>query len=102
MTIDIGAELAVVKPAMVDVENYTGRGMVSEVYEGKQEKVQIARVWLHLGEYSMKREVVVSEETKDDVLLGLDIGIINYLMELEKEQKEQRENEVSAMTVKRR
>ena len=72
MTIDTGAQVTVVKPAMVDVENYTGRCMVIEDYKGKQEKVKIAKVWLHLGEYSMKHEVLVSGETKDYVLLGLD------------------------------
>ena len=40
MTIDTGAQLTVVKPAMVNVEDYTGRCMVIEDYKGKQEKVK--------------------------------------------------------------
>ena len=42
----------------------------------------LANVWIHAGEYSFKQQVAVCEDPILDVLLGLDIGILDYLWDI--------------------
>ena len=97
MTIDTGAQLTVVKAGLVEEVEYTGETIRLLDFRGKASEVPLANVWVHTGEYSFKQEVAVCEDPIQDVLLGLDIGILDYLWELAKKQV-QGGVEVNALT----
>ena len=59
--------------------------------DGGAVTVPLAKVWLHIGEYVIKHVVAVCKDPPQQALLGLDIGILDYLMQLEREQREQKE-----------
>ena len=46
-------------------------------------------MWLHFGEYCLKHTVAVSEEMSEAVLLGMDLDLLDYLLQLEKQQRSQ-------------
>ena len=56
---------------------------------GNSFTTRAAKVWLHLGEYVVKHEVAVSEQLGEAVLLGMDLGLLNYLLQLEQQQRKQ-------------
>ena len=43
-----------------------------------------ARVWIIFGNYQIYHVVAVAEEAPEEVLLGLDIGFLDYLLQLAK------------------
>ena len=66
---------------------YVGEHVLIKEYRKAPEKVPLAKVWLEVGEYSMQREVAVINDATEPVLLGMDLGILQYLLGLEKEQR---------------
>lgn len=91
MTIDTGAQKTVVKADMVKPEEYTGNSIRLVGFDGGAVTVPLAKVWLHIGDYVIKHVVAVCKNPPEQALLGLDIGILDYLMQLEREQREQSE-----------
>ena len=91
MTIDTGAQKTVLHADMVKPEEYTGDSIRLLEFYGGAVTVPLAKVWFHIGDYVFKHEVAVCRNSPEQALLGLDIGILDYLMQLEKEQREQRE-----------
>ena len=89
MTIDTGAQKTVVNADLVKSEEYTGGSIRLLGFNGGAVIVPLAEVWLHIGDYVFKH-VAVCNNSPEQILLGLDIGILDYLMQLEKE-REQRE-----------
>lgn len=61
--------------------------------------VPLAKVWLHIGNYPIQHVVAVCKEPPEPALLGVDIGIPEYIMQLEMEQREQREAIDSKLSV---
>ncbi len=55
-------------------------------YRKVPEKVPLANVWLEVGENSMQRKVAVMDDATEPVLLGMDLGLLLYLLELEMEE----------------
>ena len=91
MTIDTGAQKTVVKADLVKPEEYIGDSIRLLGFDGGAVTVPLAKVWLHIGEYVIKHVVAVCKDPPQQALLGLDIGILDYLMKLEREQREQKE-----------
>ena len=91
MTIDTGAQKTVVKADLVQPEEYTGESMKLLGFDGGAVTVPLAKVWLHIGEYAIQHDVAVCKDPPEQALLGLDIGILDYLMQLEKEQRAEKE-----------
>lgn len=51
----------------------------------------LAKVWIHVGDYSLHHDVAVVEEVTEPVLLGLNIGIHSYLLSLDERQREDKQ-----------
>ena len=90
MTIDTGAQKTVVKADLVKPEEYTGKSIRLLGFDGGAVTVPLAKVWLHIGEYAIQHVVAVCDEPSEEALLGLDIGMLDYLMQLEKESERER------------
>ena len=86
MTIDSGAQLTLVRE---DRKEYTGETLNLMSVCGNTFTVPAARVWLHFGEYSIEHVVAVSKDLREAVLLGMDLDLLDYLLQLEKEQNRQ-------------
>ena len=86
VTIDSGAQLTLVREDLVDRKEYTGETLNLMSVCGKTFTVPAARVWLHFGEYSIEHVVAVSKDLREAVLLGMDLDLLDYLLQLEKEQ----------------
>lgn len=71
-------------------------------FDGRAVNVPAAEVWLHIGDYSFKHVVAVSKNSLEQALLGLDIGIIDYLLSLEREQREAEVNVTTRAQAKAR
>ena len=87
MKIDCGAQITMVDSSLVNPLQYVGEHVLIKGYRKAPEKVPLAKVWLEVGEYSMQREVAVMNDATEPVLLGMDLGILQYLLGLEKEQR---------------
>ena len=74
---------------LVDEKQYTGETMSLMSVWGKTLSVPEAQVWLHFGEYSINHRVAVSKDIREAVLLGMDLDLLDYLLQLEKEQSRQ-------------
>ena len=82
-----GAQITMDDSSLVNPLQYVGEHVLIKGYRKVPEKVPLAKVWLEVGEYSMQREVAVMNDAKEPVLLGMDLGILQYLLVLEKEQR---------------
>ena len=89
MTIDSGALITMVRADLVREEDFTGEVVALKSVCGKVFTTQTARVWLHFGEYALQHEVAVSGQLSEAVLLGMDLGLLDYLLQLEKQQRKQ-------------
>ena len=68
-------------------------------FDGGAVTVPLVQVWLHIGEYAIQHVVAVCDEPSEECLLGLDIGMLDYLMQLEKEQREERESNKCSVNI---
>ena len=57
-------------------------------FSGESKHVPLVKVWLTFGEDCMKCRVAAVENCLEQVLLGMDLGMLEYLLKLEKEQKD--------------
>ena len=89
MTIDSGALITMVRADLVREEDFTGELVTLKSVCGNSFTTRAAKVWLHLGDYVVKHEVAVSEQLGEAVLLGMDLGLLNYLLQLEQQQRKQ-------------
>ena len=89
MKIDTGATVTVVNSNVVQPEQYTDKMVKLTGFRGESKHVPLVKVWLTFGEYSMKCTVAAVENCSEQVLLGMDLGLIEYLLKLEKEQKDE-------------
>ena len=87
MKIYCGAQITMVDSSLVNPLQYVGEHVLIKGYRKAPEKVPLAKVWLEVGEYSMQREAAVMNDATEPVLLGMDLGILQYLLRLEKEQR---------------
>ena len=89
MTIDSGALLTMVRADLVKQVEYSGEMLKLKSVCGKTFTARAACVWLHFREYCLKHTVAVSEEMSEAVLLGMDLDLLNYLLQLEEQQRSQ-------------
>ena len=97
LTIDSGALVTMVRADLVQEEDYTGERVTLRSVCGRSFSARTAKVWLHFGDYALKHDVAVSEHLSEAVLLGMDLGLLDYLLQLEKQQRRQ-ELAVNAIT----
>lgn len=72
------------KAELVKPEEYTGNSIRLLGFDGGAVTVPLAKVWLHIGEYVTKHVMAVCEDPPESAILGLDIGILDYLMQPER------------------
>ena len=89
MKIDTGASMTVVNSSLVQPEQYTNKNVKLTGFSGESRHVPLVKVWLTFGEYCMKCTVAAVENCSEQVLLGMDLGLLEYLLKLEKEQKDE-------------
>ena len=86
MVIDSGATQTTVHPNLVPKALYTEDSIIVQLADGSPKECPLAKVWLHLGERSIQHEVAVLKTGSDDAILGLDLHLHKYLLQLEEEQ----------------
>jgi len=86
MVIDSGATQTTVHPNLVPKAQYTGDSILVHLADGSPKECPLAKVWLHLGDRSVQHEVAVLKTGSDDAILGLDLHLHKYLLQLEEEQ----------------
>ena len=89
MKIDTGASMTVVNSSLVQPEQYTNKNVKLTGFSGESKYVPLVKVWLTFGEYCMKCTVAAVENCSEQVLLGMDLGLLEYLLKSEKEQKDE-------------
>lgn len=82
-----GAQQSVVRADLVEKDEYVGRSAHLNGFNGSSVVVPIAKVWIDVGKYCIQQEVAVCAKAPEPVLLGLDIGFLDYLLDLEREQR---------------
>ena len=87
MTVDSGDLLTMVRDDMVKEEEYTGEMVTLRSVCGQTFQTREARVWLHFGDYSIHHNVAVSSKLSEAVLLSIDLGLLEYLLKLEKDKE---------------
>ena len=85
MVIDSGATQTTVHPNLVPKAQYTGDSILVHLADGSPMECPFAKVCLHLGDRSVQHEVAVLKTGSDDAILGLDLQLHKYLLQLEEE-----------------
>jgi len=85
MIIDTGAQQSVVRADLVKEHEYLGRSVQLVGFNGASVVVPLAKVWINVGKYCIQQEVAVCSSAPEPVLLGLDVGFLDYLLDLERE-----------------
>ena len=86
MVIDSGATQTTVHPNLIPKALHTGDSILIHMADGSPKECPLAKVWLHLGDRSVQHEVAVLKTGNDDAILGLDLHLHKYLLQLEEEQ----------------
>ena len=68
------------------MNQYTNQKLKIVAVGHHNEKLNMAKVWLHAGEYSIPHQEAVMDISLDQVLLGQDLGIRRYLEDLAEQQ----------------
>ena len=85
MRVDPGAGQTIVDAKLVKPSEHLGTHMTLTMADGSTILSPLARVWITFGNYQIRHVVAVAEEASEEVLLGLDIGFLDYLLQLAKE-----------------
>ena len=102
MVIDSGAQATVVDSDLVKPDEYTGKVITLLGFDGRAVTAPVAKVWFHIGDYCFRQEVAACKNPLEPALLGLDIPYFDYLVELEREQREARINVTTRAQAKAR
>ena len=87
MKIDIGASMTVVNSSLVQHEQYTNKKLKLTGFSGEGNHVPLEKVWLTFGEYCMKYTVTAVKNYSEQVLLGMDFWLVEYLLKLKKKSR---------------
>ena len=49
------------------------------------DRVSLAKVWIYVGDYALHHTTPAVEDATESVLQGLDLGILEYLLDVEKQ-----------------
>ena len=72
--LDSGANVTVEAARLVEVEQYLPETIQMTGANGIQVSHPNAKIWLHVGSFSIRHVVAVVKDFSDDVILGLDLG----------------------------
>ena len=87
MLLDSGANVTVVAARLVELEQYVPETIQMTGVNGIQVSHPKAKIWLHVGSFSIPHVVAVVKDLSDDVILGLDLGdafdelLLNHILE---------------------
>ena len=87
MLLDSGANVMVVAARLVEPEQYLPETIQMTGVNGIQVSPPKAKIWLHVGSFSIPHVVAVVKELSDDVILGHDLGdtfnelLLNHILE---------------------
>ena len=70
--LDTGADISTVHPKAVESQEYTGKCVFIHTVGGGKIEMPLAKVWLHIADYSIHLVVAVDGRAKEEVLLGRD------------------------------
>ena len=87
MVVDSGAAMSSVHPDFVPKALYTGDHTTIKMADGTPRKCPLAKVWFHLGEHPVQKVVVVFSLGSDDALLGIDLNMHKFLIQLHEDQQ---------------
>ena len=91
MHIDIGADRTVVDANLVEEKEYLGRNVTLEGFNGFNTSQPLAKVWIEVVKHRLHHIVAVVDNVLEKILLGMDTGIMRYLLELEVQQMQAKE-----------
>ena len=89
MRVDTGAGQTIVDAKLVKPSEHLGTHMTLTMADGSTILSPLARVWITFGNYQIHHVVTVAEEAPEEVLLGLDIGFLDYLLQLAKDNNKE-------------
>ena len=87
--LDTGADISTVHPKAVESQEYTGKCVFIHTVGGGKIEMPLAKVWLHIADYSIHLVVAVDGRAKEEVLLGRDIGTVLFDFIDEAKQRQQ-------------
>ena len=88
IALDSCAEISCVAPGLVSKDHYIEGTKLVKGIHGTSKHVPMAKVQIGVGKYEMELSVAVVEGCETGVLLGLDMGIFDYCMELALQKKQ--------------
>ena len=91
MRIDTGADRTVVDANLLEEKEYLGRNVTLESFNGFNASQPLAKVWIEVGKHRLHHIVAVVDNAPEKILLGMDMGIMRYLLELEVQQMQAKE-----------
>ena len=91
MRIDTGVDRTVVDANQVEEREYLGRNVTLEGFNGFNVSQPLAKVWIEVGKHRLHHIVAVVDNAPEKILLGMDTGIMRYLLELEVQQMQAKE-----------
>ena len=90
MLLDTGANVTVVSDRLVKNDQYLDQDIQMTGVNGITMFHPKARVWIHVGSFTISQEVAVVKDLPDEVILGLDLGeafdelLLKYMLEEKK------------------
>ena len=91
MRLDMGADRTVVDENLVEEKEYLGRNVTLEGFNGFNASQPLAKVWIEVGKHRLHHIVAVVDNAAEKILLGMGTGIMRYLLELEVQQMQAKE-----------
>ena len=87
MVVDSGADMCSVHPDYVPKAIYTGDHTTIKMADGTPRKCPLTKVWFPLGKCSVQKVVVIFRIGSDDALLGMDLNMHKFLIQLHEDQQ---------------
>ena len=69
ITLDTGADISIVHPKVVRPAEYLGQNISNTTVGGFKTPTPLAKVWVHIEDYSIHLMVAVDEKAIENVLL---------------------------------
>ena len=91
MRIDTGADRTVFDANLVEETENLVRNVTLEGFNGFNASQSLAKVWNEVGKHRLHHIVAVVDNASEKILLGMDTGIMRYLLELEVQQMQAKE-----------
>ena len=89
LVVDSGADLTIIHPDLIPKSLHTGDHTVISMADGSTKTCPITKVWIHVGNRSIHKEVVVFNAPGEHALLGTDLKLHKFLVQLSEDQEEE-------------